>query len=109
MTTNYFYGALNRLRLKTYSDGTASIAYQYDTYHIGSLASVSSIDSTTTYPSCDPMGNPKQSQTQIYGNSQVYTFNYTYNLAGSLTSETYPSGRVVYTCYDDANRRSWAL
>ncbi len=104
VTTNYFYDALNRLHLKTYSDGTASITYNYDTYHIGSLASVSSVDSTTTYPSYDSMGNPKQSQTQIYGNSQVYTFNYTYNLTGSLTSETYPSGRLVYTCYDGANR-----
>ncbi len=40
----------------------------------------------------------------VTGNRQVYTFNYTYNLTGSLTSETYPSGRVVYTCYDGANR-----
>jgi YD repeat-containing protein len=28
---------------------------------------------------------------------QTYAFSYTYNLAGGLTSETYPSGRVVTT------------
>ncbi len=104
VTTNYSYDALNRLTIKTYSDGTASVVYTYDTYHIGRLAKVNNTDSITTYPSYDAMGNPKQSQVQITGNSQVYTFNYTYNLTGSLTSETYPSGRVVYTCYDRANR-----
>jgi YD repeat-containing protein len=38
-------------------------------------------------------------------NSQTYTFSaYTWNLAGSLTSITYPSGRVVTTTYDKATR-----
>jgi RHS repeat-associated protein len=35
---------------------------------------------------------------------QTYSFGYGYNLAGALTSETYPSGRVVTTVYDGANR-----
>ena len=35
---------------------------------------------------------------------QKYPFPYGYNLAGALTSETYPSGRVVTTGFDAANR-----
>ena len=34
----------------------------------------------------------------------TYSFSYNYNLAGSLISESYPSGRVVTTAYDSANR-----
>lgn len=35
---------------------------------------------------------------------QTYSFTYNYNLAGSLTRETYPSGRAATTGYDGANR-----
>ncbi len=35
---------------------------------------------------------------------QTYGFGYSYNLAGSLVSETYPSGRTISTGYDAANR-----
>jgi RHS repeat-associated protein len=42
---------------------------------------------------------------QVFG-SQDYPFTYTYNLADALTSTTYPSGRVVTTTYDQANRPS---
>jgi YD repeat-containing protein len=35
---------------------------------------------------------------------RTYAFAYAYNLAGALSSETYPSGRVVTTGYDGANR-----
>ena len=38
---------------------------------------------------------------------QTYSFSYGYNAAGSLTSETYPSGRVVKTAYDGVNRPAW--
>lgn len=37
---------------------------------------------------------------------QAYGFSYTYNLAGALTSETYPSGRTIQTDYDPVNRVS---
>jgi hypothetical protein len=37
---------------------------------------------------------------------QSYRFGYTYDQSGSLASESYPSGRVVNTCYDLANRVS---
>ncbi len=36
--------------------------------------------------------------------SQTYNFSYTYNLDGSLASQTYPSGRVVNFTYDASGR-----
>ncbi len=36
--------------------------------------------------------------------SQTYNFSYTYNLDGSLASQTYPSGRVVDFTYDASGR-----
>ena len=50
------------------------------------------------------MGNVVASN-QVTG-GQTYNFAYSYNVAGSLSSETYPSGRVVTTSYDAANRPS---
>jgi YD repeat-containing protein len=35
---------------------------------------------------------------------KTHNFSYGYNLAGALTSETYPSGRVATTTYDQGNR-----
>jgi hypothetical protein len=35
---------------------------------------------------------------------QTYTFSYGYDLAGDLKTETYPSGRVLNTSYDQAQR-----
>ena len=37
---------------------------------------------------------------------ESYSFSYSYNLAGALVAETYPSGRVVTNTYDGANRVS---
>ena len=63
-----------------------------------------SADSTTAYTAYDPLGQVLASIQSTGG--QNYSFAYTYNLAGALTSETYPSGRVITTCYDSANRTS---
>ena len=38
--------------------------------------------------------------------SQNYGFGYAYDLAGEMTSETYPSGRVITTAYDASGRIS---
>ena len=37
-------------------------------------------------------------------NGNTYSFQYAYNRAGSLTCESYPSGKAVGTAYDAANR-----
>jgi RHS repeat-associated protein len=46
----------------------------------------------------------KQSSQATAG--QTYSFSYTYDLMGSLKNETYPSGRVITTEYDGAERAS---
>jgi hypothetical protein len=60
--------------------------------------------STTNYLQYDALGRVLASNQVTYGNT--YPFSYSYNLAGGLTGETYPSSRVVSTCYDGANRVS---
>lgn len=56
----------------------------------------------------DAMGRPKASyQVTDTGTSdgvKTYSMGYSYNLAGGLTSETYPSNRKVLTEYDAAGR-----
>ena len=68
----------------------------------GELGSVGNGYSTTNYTGFDGLGNVLASN-QVTA-SQTYAFTYAYNLAGSLVSETYPSGRTVTTTYDGANR-----
>ncbi len=82
--------------------------YSYDTTSAtctkGHLISVANSNSTTNLTPYDCLGRVTASS-QVTG-GQTYTFGYGYNLAGALTSETYPSGRVVATTYDGANRVS---
>lgn len=108
LTTTYGYDALNRLKSAVYpSDfSNENVTYAYDsggTNSIGHLVSVSN-GSTTNYTGFDSMGHVLSSNQITIGTT--YPFSYTYDLAGSLTSETYPSGRVVITGYDGANRLS---
>ncbi|MGH9618542.1 MAG: RHS repeat-associated core domain-containing protein [Bryobacteraceae bacterium] len=56
----------------------------------------------TNFTAFDTVGNVTASNQVTAG--QTYSFAYGYNLAGALTSETYPSGRVVNTTYDGADR-----
>jgi len=104
------YDALNRLTGTSYNDGvTPSVSYLYGAPNNGvansadQLMQVNNTTSITNYTSFDAMGRVTASN-QVTG-GQTYAFNhYVYNLAGTLTSETYPSGRVVTTSYDGANR-----
>ncbi|MBV8867310.1 MAG: RHS repeat protein, partial [Acidobacteriaceae bacterium] len=105
--TSYSYDALNRLTQKTYSDGTPTASYTYDTgganaRAIGQLTQVLNANSVTNYTNFDARGEVVSSNQTTGG--QVYTLGYAYNLAGALTAEMYPSGRTVTTGYDTANR-----
>ena len=114
--TTFNYDALNRLNSKTYSnanspaDGVAAgqVTYGWDTVAVGHLSSVSSaatphgVASTTQFTGYDTMGRVTQSSQTTNGAS--YGFSYTYNRAGGLEVETYPSGRKVTTCYYAAGR-----
>jgi RHS repeat-associated protein len=104
VTTFGMYDALNRVTSRSYNDGTPAVTYSYDTSTrgIGRLASVGSSVSTTNYTVYDAIGR-LTSQNQVT-DGQTYIMSYAYNLAGSRTSTTYPSGRVVTSEYDAANR-----
>jgi RHS repeat-associated protein len=100
--------SLNRLLEINYSDGsTPGVSYAYDGSNvangIGQLASVTNTNSATSY-TYDAMRRVSSSAQTT--NGKIYLFLYQYNLAGALTSETYPSGRVVATDYNDASRPS---
>jgi RHS repeat-associated protein len=102
--TGSSYDGVNRPGSVSYSDGTPAVTYVYDgvANGIGQLTSVSNLNSTTSFTAFDAMGRVRASTQQT--NGQSYVFSYTYNLAGSLLSETYPSKRVLTTAYDAANR-----
>lgn len=108
VTTTYVYDALNRPTSRTYSDGTPAVTYTYDATGIsnskGRLTSVSSNVSTYSYSGYDAAGRLLGSSQTTDG--QTYQMSYGYNLAGSMTSQAYPSGRVVTTTLDNAGRLS---
>jgi RHS repeat-associated protein len=122
ITTTYNYDALNRVTSRTYSShpqNTPAVFYYYDSQALpsgapssfnrgsskGRLVAVlygSGTSSTGSYTGYDQLGRVIVSYQQIDG--QNYGFSYGYNLAGAMTSQTYPSGRVVTTEYDAAGR-----
>ena len=108
VTTTYAYDDLNRITTRSYTDGTPTVTYAYDApgvdYSRGRLKSVSSSVSETKYTEFDPLGRIKASSQLTDG--QTYSMSYTYNRAGGLSSQTYPSGRVVTMSYDNAARLS---
>lgn len=111
--TTYGYDTLNRRSGISYNVGstgvpaTPSVSYSYGTsvsqYNNGRLLTVTDGVGTETY-SYDQLGRVTQDQHVI--NSNSYTVSYQYNLAGSVTSTTYPSGRVVQESYDTVGRPS---
>jgi RHS repeat-associated protein len=109
ITTYFTYDALDRLTQKTYSDSTPALSYSYDTagvaYAIGRLTQMASNGIYTNNRAFDPLGNVTASS-QLTA-SKLYPFSYTYNLAGALTSEMLPSGRVLTYGYDGAGRENY--
>jgi RHS repeat-associated protein len=109
VTTVYGYDLLNRVTSRTYQNdpqNTPPVSYTYDDplvpFSKGELTKVSSSVSTSIYDTYDQLGRIKHSIQRIEGND--YAFSYNYNLAGLISSETYPSLRVVTTAYDAAGR-----
>jgi RHS repeat-associated protein len=102
--------ALNRITNKTYYDGvTPAVTYCYDgsttspcdhaptgSYMLGRLTMVLT-PRPNTVPST-PWDGLLQSK------QDGYQFSYSHNLAGALSSMTYPSGRTVSYNYDGAGR-----
>jgi RHS repeat-associated protein len=112
VVTTFAYDGLNRIVSRTYSGPapggtTPAVTYAYDTLGAGlngkgRLTSISSSVSSNSYGSYDVMGRVVTGTQTTDG--QNYTTGYQYNLAGGMTSEIYPSGRVITTGYDSAGR-----
>jgi RHS repeat-associated protein len=117
--TQTLYDNLNRIVTITYSDATPSVNNFYDNagftvsgdnrpvLNKGRLtevrtAAVAPLPATSQFSNFDLMGRVIQSR-QTVGTNE-YTFSYLYNVGGGLTSQTYPSGRVVNYGFDDAGR-----
>jgi RHS repeat-associated protein len=67
--------------------------------HLTMVSSSASVSDTSCY---DQFGMPLASSQITAGTT--YSLSYTYNMLSEITSETYPSGRVVSTGYDSAGR-----
>ncbi len=106
ITIDYAYDALNRVTFRDYPGTALDVTYTYDSLLNGKgrLTSVVSSVSTTSYGEYDALGRIKQSSQTT--NGQSYSMSYGYNLAGAMTSQAYPSGRIVTTSYDNAGRLS---
>jgi RHS repeat-associated protein len=118
VTVTMGYDDGNRLRTKSYNDGTTpAVSYTYDTDEtiaghsepntnapLGRLTRVDTEGNTTVYR-YDGMGRVTASR-QSPSDVLSFIFGYGYNQAGGLEREQYPSGRVVTTCY---NQAGWPL
>jgi RHS repeat-associated protein len=120
VTTTYTYDKLNRVTSKSYNDGTPTVAYYYDDDQLpqaptgfnrgawfrGRLIAVTyGAAGDGSYYGYDALGRVTLSAQKM--GTQVYSLpQYKYDLAGHLTSEKYPTGRVVTTTYDAAGRLS---
>jgi len=110
--TEFRYDNLDRIWQVSYSDSTPAISNYYDQPNPGSFnkghltqastAAVGSVPATSQTYNFDLMGRVANN-TQTVG-SHSYAMNYTYNLGGALTSQEYPSGRIVSYAFDDAAR-----
>jgi RHS repeat-associated protein len=123
ISTTYSYDNLNRIYQVAYSDGTPTVRNFYDSvrftvqadprtiHNLGRLAEVQTdasgiLPATSQAYNYDLVGRVAQSRQNVGANP--YTMLYGYNLGGGLTSETYPSGRVVNYSYDNAARLNGA-
>lgn len=116
--TNFAYDGLNRVSAVTYTGesgyATPNVTYTYDEVHSnfynkGRLTKVQTAANvgqgtpeTIQNYDYDKVGQVVN-HTQSIGN-QSYNLTYGYNLAGQLTSEKYPSGKVMNYSVDDFGR-----
>ncbi|HEV2223872.1 MAG TPA: RHS repeat-associated core domain-containing protein [Candidatus Acidoferrales bacterium] len=114
ITTTYTYDALNRVTLMAYSNGDQSIGYTYDQsaclgqpscYNIGHRTRIDDVGGAEEF-AYDKMG--REIGEERFTGSASKTTSYAYDLAGDMTSLTYPSGRAITYTYDSAGRPSEA-
>ena len=92
-TTTYQYDALNRLTKTTRNDGTV-ITFTYDqgSNGIGRLTTMADASGNTAWV-YDALGRVTK-KTQTNGSTSLVT-QYSYDSAGRLITQTYPSGKVL--------------
>ena len=112
VVTTYTYDNINRLSGISYNVGstgvtaTPAVTLTYDAggsgaYALGRLTSMTDGVGSETY-TYNNLGEMTQLQKVI--GSTTYTTGYAYNLAGELSSITYPSTRVVQQSFDTIGR-----
>jgi RHS repeat-associated protein len=118
--TTISYDELNRVTQKSYSDGTPSVTYYYDTQPSGSpiatvnpvgrltgvTRTVSGITVSSYYAYCSCSSITEEATVINDGTPRTYITNYAYNLAGQLTTLTYPNGKIVTYTLDDNGRQT---
>ncbi|MEK6280648.1 MAG: RHS repeat-associated core domain-containing protein [Acidobacteriota bacterium] len=115
--STYTYDALNRNTSIVYTNdpsGTLPVTRVYDLASNGKgrlyqSQTTGTNGSLTTIDSYDALGRPVTQRQQFYISgalSQSYTTQRSYNRAGAVVSQTYPSGRTVSYVYDTAGRTS---
>ncbi|MGA8221249.1 MAG: RHS repeat-associated core domain-containing protein [Candidatus Acidiferrales bacterium] len=111
--TTYTYDTLNRLTQVSYNVGTTGVAatptvtYTYGTNanqnNNGRVITMTDGPGSESY-TYEILGRLTQLQKVV--NGTAYTISYSYNQAGSVTSVTYPSGKVINRSYDSIGRLS---
>jgi RHS repeat-associated protein len=112
VAATYIYDALNRNTTVTYNDGTPAVTRSYDQATLGKGRLYRSETATgngtqVTIPAYDALGRPLTQEQQFFHNggwSSPYTTQRSYNLAGAVLTQTYPSGRTITNAYDGAGR-----
>jgi RHS repeat-associated protein len=121
VTTTYAYDALNRNTTVRYTDGTKDIDRHYDNptanknglgrfwYFNWDAANNTRFDSHLVIDQYDAMGRPANYRQHFLTNGVVspqFNVTRTYDKAGHVLTQTYPSGRTVSYGYDNAGRLS---
>jgi RHS repeat-associated protein len=116
--TSYSYDALNRETVRTYSNGDPTVTSTYDQSTCLGLTACQNIGHPTSVT--DGAGSEQWAyQTDVANLRSIHvnqrttssiskTSTYYFDLAGNITSITYPTGRVVNYTYDAANRPATA-
>ena len=97
-------GQCSQIPSSAYDPYTSPATYSYGTNGnaTGLLTQISNAISVTAFSNFDAMGRVLNSIQGTAG--YTYPFSYAYNLAGALTVESYPSGRVITMPRDSLNR-----
>lgn len=115
VVSSYTYDVLNRNTGVSYSNdptGTLPITRVYDTATNGKgflnqTQTTGAGGSRTTVSAFDALGRATSQSQQFYASGAwgtSYTTTPTYNMTGSVTALTYPSGHTISYSYDDAGR-----